>query len=152
MQAKRSKNKVRTAAGQLTLLGIVWRFLFALLVVLGTYNPSGHSYFQWGVLHIRPFDPVKVVVGILLLIGWVIFLRASLRSLGGLGLFLVSALCAALLWLVTDWGLINKDSITTLTYSVLIIISLILTVGMTWSHIRRRLSGQVDVDEAEDRD
>jgi Family of unknown function (DUF6524) len=30
---------------------------------------------------------------------------------------------------------------------VLVILSLILAVGMSWSHIRRRMSGQVDVDE-----
>ena len=100
----------------------------------------------------RPFDPVKAVVGILLLICWVIFIRATLRSLGGLGLILISALCAALLWLVIDWGLIPKDSITAVTYSVLMIISIILTVGMTWSHIRRRLSGQLDVDDVDEND
>ena len=139
-------------ARQITWSGVLWRFLFALVVVMGTYNPSGHSYFHWGILHMRPFDPVKVVIGILLLIGWVIFLRATLRSLGGVGLILVSALCAALLWLVIDWGLIPKDSITAVTYSVLMIISIILAVGMTWSHIRRRLSGQTDVDDVDDND
>jgi hypothetical protein len=139
-------------AGQISWTGVVWRFLFAVIVVLGTYNPSGHSYYQWGIVHMRPFDPVKAVVGILLLICWVIFIRATLRSLGGLGLILISALCAALLWLVIDWGLIPKDSITAVTYSVLMIISIILTVGMTWSHIRRRLSGQLDVDDVDEND
>lgn len=139
-------------AGQISLTGVVWRFLFALIVVMSTFNPSGHSYYHWGILHMRPFDPVKVVIGILLLIGWVIFVRATLRSLGGLGLILLSALCAALLWLVIDWGLIPKNNITAVTYSVLMIISIILTVGMTWSHIRRRLSGQLDVDEVDEND
>lgn len=132
--------------------GVLWRFLFALVVVLGTYNPSGYSYFQWGILHMRPFDPVKAVVGILLLIGWVIFLRATLRSLGGLGLILVSALCAALLWLVIDWGLIPRDSIMAVTYAMLLIVTVILTVGMSWSHVRRHLSGQADMDDVDEND
>jgi hypothetical protein len=152
MQEKTNSQIVRNVSGQITLIGIVWRFLFALVVVMGTYNPSGHSYFDWGIRQMPPFEPVRVVVGISLLIGWVIFVRASMRSLGGLGLILISAFCAALLWLVIDWGLINKDSVTAVTYSVLMIISIILTVGLTWSHIRRRLTGQVDVDEAEDVD
>lgn len=139
-------------AGQITGAGIVLRFLFALVVVMGTYNPSGHSYYHWGILHMLPFDPVKVVVGILLLIGWVIFVRATMRSLGGVGLILVSALCAALLWLAIDWGMIPKDSIKAVTYAVLIIISLILTIGMSWSHVRRRISGQVDVDDIDEND
>lgn len=137
---------------QLTWTGVFWRFTFALLVVMGTYNPSGHSYFHWGIEHMRPLDPLKVVVGLLLLIGWVVFVRATLRSLGGLGLILVSALCGAVLWLVIDWGLIPKDSIMAVTYSVLMIISIILTVGLIWSHIRRSLSGQVDTDEVEHHD
>ncbi|MBI1423795.1 MAG: hypothetical protein GC149_10055 [Gammaproteobacteria bacterium] len=137
---------------ELTWTGVLWRFVFALIVVMGTYNPSGHSYFHWGIMHIRPFDPVKAVIGILLVIGWVVYLRATLRSLGGVGLILVSALCAALLWLVIDWGLIPRDSIMAVSYSVLTIISIILTVGMIWSHVRRRLSGQVDTDEVEHRE
>jgi len=140
------------AAGHISWSGVSMRFLFALVVVLGTYNPSGHSYYHWGIVHMLPFDPVKVVVGILLLIGWVIFVRATMRSLGGVGLILVSALCAALLWLVIDWGLIPKDSIMAVTYSVLMIISIVLTVGMSWSHVRRRLSGQVDMDDVDEND
>lgn len=151
MPTATQQQKPHRHVAQLTWFGVLWRFLFALIVVMGTYNPSGHSYFQWGILHMWPIDPLKVVVGILLLIGWVIFINASLRSLGGVGLILVSALCAALLWLVIDWGMINKDSITTLTYSALMIISIIMTIGMIWSHIRRRLSGQVDVDETDDK-
>ena len=68
MQAKTHRKKGRHYTGQLTWSGVLWRFLFAVVVVMGTYNPSGHSYFQWGIMHMRPFDPVKVVVGILLLI------------------------------------------------------------------------------------
>lgn len=137
---------------QLGWQGILWRFLFALLVVLGSYNPSGYSYFHWGLLHPSQLNPVKAVAGILLLIGWVIFLRATLRSLGGFGLILVSALCAALLWLVIDWGLLPRNSISAVTYAVLLIVSIILTTGMCWSHVRRRLSGQLDTDDIDNHD
>lgn len=137
---------------QLSWQGVLWRFVFAVLVVMGTYNPSGHSYFHWGIRHMPPFDPVRVVIGILLIIGWVVYIRATMRSLGGIGLILVSALCAAILWLIIDWGLIPRDSISAVTYAVLTIISIILTVGMVWSHVRRRLSGQADVDSVDEHD
>jgi hypothetical protein len=39
--------------------------------------------------------------------------------------------------------------VSTLTWIVLVGLSLLLAVGMSWSHIRRRLTGQVDVDEVE---
>ncbi|MGB5773274.1 MAG: DUF6524 family protein [Sedimenticolaceae bacterium] len=33
---------------------------------------------------------------------------------------------------------------------MLVLLSAILAVGMSWSHIRRRLTGQIDVDEVDD--
>ncbi len=36
------------------------------------------------------------------------------------------------------------------TYLVLFVIGAVLGTGMSWSHVRRRLSGQADVDEVED--
>jgi len=137
---------------QLSWPGVLWRFVFAVLVVMGTYNPSGYSYFHWGIRQMPPFDPLRVVTGILLIIGWVIYVRATMRSLGGIGLILVSALCAALWWWFIDWGLVPRDSIRAVTYAVLTIISIVLTVGMVWSHIRRRLSGQTDVDDVDEHD
>jgi len=42
------------------------------------------------------------------------------------------------------------DSTSAITWLVLLLISLILAVGMSWSHIRRRMTGQFDVDDIED--
>lgn len=135
----------------LTWGGIFLRFLFACLVVFATYNPEGYSYYHWAIKHFLPLDPLKVIAGILLIIGWVIFVRATRRSLGTLGLILVGGLCVATFWLLIDAGWIPRDSFRVYTYAILIIVSLILTVGISWSHIRRRLSGQLDTDDV-DRD
>jgi hypothetical protein len=82
-----------------------------------------------------------------LLIGWVVYLRATFRSLGPIGVTLAVAFFGTLLWLVVDWGLIPAGSVRTVTYLILIAASAVLATGMTWSHIRRRISGQMDVDE-----
>ena len=63
-----------------------------------------------------------------------------------------SALCAALLWMLIDWGWLSSDNTKVLAYAVLFIISLILATGMSWSHIRRRLSGQYDMDDVDEED
>ena len=58
-----------------------------------------------------------------------------------------------LLWLTTlfvDLGWLRLEADGAMTWVVLAVLSLILAVGMSWSHIRRRLTGQVDVDELED--
>ena len=134
----------------LTWGGIFLRFLFACLVVFATYNPEGYSYYDWAIKNFFPLDPLKVIVGILLTIGWVIFVRATMRSLGPVGLILVGSLCGATLWFLIDAGWIPKDSLRVYSYAGLIIVTLILTVGMSWSHIRRRLSGQLDTDDVDD--
>ena len=48
---------------------------------------------------------------------------------------------------MVDRGWVSLDGSGTLQWIVLIGISLILAVGMSWSHIRRKMTGQLDVDE-----
>ena len=130
--------------------GFLWRLVFALLLVGATYNLEGYSYYHWALADFSTFGPEQAVVGILLLIGWVIYLRATLRSLGLLGLILVIALCASLVWLITSWGWISPESPRAITYVSLVIIALVLATGMSWSHVRRRISGQADVDAVDE--
>ena len=136
--------------GHLSWSGFFARFLFAMVVVFLSYNPEGYSYFHWGVQNFLPLSPIKVIAGLLLIIGWVMFIRATLRSLGTVGLTLVTALCVAILWLVIDAGLIPEDSTRFFTYAALLIVTVILAVGMSWSHIRRRISGQIDTDDVDE--
>ena len=126
------------------------RWIFALVLVLGTYNPTQWCYFSWVTAEGTNFGPVVAIVGIALLIGWIIFLRATFMSMGWLGIVLGGALFGCVVWLMADLGWISLDSGGTLAWVVLVILSLILAVGMSWSHIRRRLSGQFDVDEKDD--
>lgn len=131
----------------ITWSGIGLRFLFAILLVFLTYNPSGYSYYDWGILKMfTDFSVAKVFIGIVLIIGWAIFLRATSRSLGVMGLILTTGFFVTLVLLVQQLGL-KVTSFTTIIYIALTIIAAVMTVGMSWSHIRRRLTGQVDVDE-----
>jgi hypothetical protein len=84
-----------------------------------------------------------------LLIGWAMFIRATLVSLGAFGIVLAAAFFGTLLWLVVDWGLVPADTVEAVTYLILVAGSAVMATGMTWSHIRRRISGQIDVDETD---
>lgn len=136
-----------TTTDKIGWLGFSVRFVVALLLVFASYNPEGYSYFDWVFANDSGSWPLKVLLGIVLVIGWTVYLRATMRSLGGFGVFLTIAFFTALLWLLTDWGIIPKDSVRAVTYMGEIVISALLATGMVWSHIRRRLSGQMDVDE-----
>lgn len=137
-------------ATEFTAFSFFGRWLFALVLVFGTYNPTAYSYVSWVMGEGTEFGPGLVVVGLILLCAWIIYLRATFQSMGVLGVSLGVALFAAIVWLFVDMGLISLESTSMMTYLVLILLSLILAAGMSWSHIRRRLTGQFDVDEVDD--
>ncbi len=128
----------------------VGRWIFALILVLGSYNPTEWCYFSWATAETTSFGPVVAIVGMILLIGWIMFIRATFMSMGWLGITLGAALFGCIVWLFVDLGWLSLDSEGTIAWVVLAILSLILATGMSWSHIRRRLSGQFDVDEKDD--
>ena len=130
---------------------ILIRLIAALVLGFATYNPSGYSYFHWVEQTLPGYTVPMIFAGIVLLIGWVIFIRATLRSLGALGLILAFAFFGTLLWLVIDMEWVSPNNVKTISYLVLICLSAVLATGMSWSHIRRRMSGQVDVDDVEDK-
>ena len=126
------------------------RFVLALVLVFGTYNPSGWSWYHWFVEAPVKIDPLLILAGVVLLIGWVIYLRATLRSLGEIGTFLALAFFAVLTWAMIDLGLISLENPTVFTWVVLSMLAAIMATGMSWSHIRRRMSGQLDVDDVDE--
>lgn len=130
--------------------GIALRIFFATILVMATYNPTPWSYYDWVIHSFEQFDVLVVVAGVVLLIGWSIYIRATMRALGAFGLFLAFAFFGALLWLIIDYGIISIENVDAVTWGVLVIMSFVLGVGMSWSFIRRRISGQVTVEDGED--
>lgn len=123
--------------GRLSLGTFLARFVFALLVVGATYNPTRYSFYAWAESTGWQWRPPIVFVGVVLLIGWVICLRATLRSFGGLGLLLANAFFAALFWLFADWGWLPINDVAAISWLGLVTVAAILAVGMSWSRLRR---------------
>ncbi|PIE39439.1 MAG: hypothetical protein CSA53_01470 [Gammaproteobacteria bacterium] len=137
-------------ANSFTLLSFVWRFVLALLVVLATFNPTDYCFYHWSMAPTTQFGPVIALSGLVLLTGWIVVLRATWASIGILGVLLGAAFFGCIVWLLIDIGWIKLQDTNALTWLGLVILALILTFGMSWSHLRRRLTGQLDVDEIED--
>lgn len=134
-------------ASEFTAGSFLARWLFAAALVFGTYNPSDFSYYSWVMGRTAEFGPIMAMAGVALLIAWIVFLRATMESMGILGIVLGGALFGCLIWWLIDIGVLHVDSTNALTWVILLVLSFILAAGMSWSHIRRRLTGQVDVDE-----
>jgi uncharacterized membrane protein YjgN (DUF898 family) len=131
-------------------MGFLWRWLFALGLLTATYNPTQYNYVRWGADFGSENLSIAVLSGLLLLIGYIIYLRATLRSIGGFGMALVLALVGAGLWVLYDLGLLLLDDGNFNTWIGLIALSLVLGIGLSWSHIRRKLSGQSDMDDVDE--
>ena len=132
-------------------LSFVWRLVASLILVLATYNPSKYSYVGWlrAATPEAPLGPEHFVVGVVLLIGWVILLIATQRSLGTLGLVLGGALLGGLVWLLADFGWLNVSTVSSATWVGLICVAVLLAIGLSWSHVWRRLTGQFEVDDGD---
>lgn len=134
--------------------GFLLRFLFAVLLVYISYNPSSYSYFHWASDAIfgngTHISPPFAMATIIILIGWTIYLRATFRSLGGFGLILAFAFFAIIVWWLFDLGILELRHHAAFTYIALFLAAAVLAIGMSWSHIRRRLSGQTDVDDVDE--
>lgn len=126
-----------SARRRLTLGGALARFAFALLVAGATYNPTPYSYYAWAERTGWQWRPPIVFAGVVLLIGWVICLRAALRSMGGLGLLLANAFFAALFWLLADQGWLPIDDVAVISWIGLVTVAAILGAGMSWTRLRR---------------
>ncbi|WP_018014928.1 DUF6524 family protein [Teredinibacter turnerae] len=133
----------------LTWRGFALRSLFALLLVALSYNPTGYSFSHW-LLQVFPnITPLLALSFIVLTIGWAIYIRATFRSLGAVGTALAILLFVCIIWLFVDWGWLRLDNVSVTTWLVELILVLVLSIGISWSFIRRRLSGQVDVDDVD---
>lgn len=135
--------------------GLLVRFLVSLVLVYGTFNPEGFSFFHWAINPLvqgqmdvaRDQLPIKLLAGLILAGAWVFFIQSTRRSIGWLGALLMLAIVATVVWALIDWHVLAAGSSRAIAHIVLIALALVLTVGMSWSHLSRRISGQVDTDD-----
>jgi hypothetical protein len=145
-----AKNQEQTS--DINALGFLWRFLAALVLVLLTYNPSGESAFHWvtAAIGAREFGPMHLLLIGALLVGWAIYWIATWRALGTLGVTLAVIVFGAIIWLLYDIGLLHSKSVTAVTWISLIGFAAVLAIGVSWSHVWRRITGQINVEDVDD--
>jgi hypothetical protein len=136
----------------MTAAGFLWRFAAALLLVLLTYNPSGQSGWHWisSALSASAFGPLHLLLVGVLAAGWAVFWIATWRALGTLGVVLAGVILGAIIWLLFDIGFLESHSVSAITWIVLVALSAVLAVGVSWSHIWRRVTGQFNVEDVDD--
>ena len=99
--------------------------------VLLTYNPTGYSFYHWAMRDFASITAVLAFAGAILLVGWVVCIRTAFVSLGALGL-LLSGLVLGMVWMLTDYGVLNPERPSLLFWITLIAIGIILGIGLSW--------------------
>ena len=144
-----SEPKRRGVAREFNAMSFVWRLVAAVVLVASTYNPTGFSYVNWlrSAMSASELGPGHFVVGMALIIGWTIFIVATRKSLGTVGFVLGAALIGGVVWWMTYIGIVRVGSGSALAWVSIVCLSLLLAVGLSWSHVWRRLTGQYEVDD-----
>ena len=131
-------------------MGFLLRWLFAFVLLALTYNPTAYNYLRWVMSGWDINLPLKVLGGLVLLVGYVIYLRATIRSIGFFGMLLILAIAATLIWVAVDLEWLDLSDPSFNTWLGLVVLSIVLAVGLSWSIVRRKLSGQADVDDVDE--
>jgi len=125
------------------------RFLFSLALVLATYNPSGYSFYHWMIDFGAGLPSLKVIVALILaMIYYVIFrvvfaaFRRSGLIVGGLAVLLFTIELAGVVVARRSqhsWHFYFLLS----QYITLCAVAIVLSLGVSWSHLIERLTGQL---------
>ena len=130
-------------------MGIIIRWLGAFLLLAATFNPTPYNFVRWAEANWNTQMPLTLLLGLLLAVGYMIYVGATFRSLGAFGMIVIAALFGAVIWVLIDWDVLKLGNTNVTVWLGILALSLILGIGLSWSILRQRLSGQATVDEVE---
>lgn len=128
----------------ISLTGTFIRIGLALVLVIGTINPTGVSLFHWITAAPVAVTPGKALAVLTLAIGWIVCLRTAFISLGKVGLLLGVALFSVLVWFLVDHDVVSLTG-SGIVWVGLVVIGVLLGIGLSWSLLRAKATGQIEV-------
>ncbi len=125
---------------------IFLRWVLVASIVFGTYNPSGRSFVHWA-MESEIETSLKLSVGLVLFALNLMLIHLMFRSLGYVGVTLMTICLLSIaitlqrleLVILYNWGQVQL-------YIIFFFVTAV-TIGVCWSAIRTRISGQVDSDD-----
>jgi hypothetical protein len=84
-------------------------------------------------------------VGVVLLAAWILCVRATWVSLGLMGVVLAAVVIGVFVWWLVSVGIVATDQ-RTFAWIVLVAVGVVLGIGMGWSLLRQKATGQVETD------
>ena len=121
-------------------MGFLIRWVFALILIVATWNPSFWNYSDWVMVNYTSQLSLKVLGALVLIAGYLIYLRATLNSIGIVGMVLILALVGAFLWVMFSQGWMTFGNYAFNGWIIILALSLVLAVGMYFSVMWRRMT------------
>lgn len=131
-------------------MGFILRWAFAFILLAVTFNPTRYNFIRWASENWRDQMPLTALFTIVLIIAYAVYLRATFRSIGPIGMGLIIALVGALIWVLIDWGVLSLENRSLNVWLGIVLLSVVLGIGLSWSLVRRKLTGQVDIDDVDE--
>ena len=128
-------------------MGFLARWAAAIALVLATYNPTGTSFVHWVAETFPKVQPLQAVAGVALIGVWGFFVHSTRQALGTFGMVVAVAFFAALVWLAVSRRWLSLEDTGAITWVVLGMLSFLLALGLSWSHVQKRVAGTTTVDE-----
>lgn len=120
--------------------GLIARLLACFALVFATWNPTGVNFVDW----INSPAPLalKAVAAATLLLLHILFIRITCLSLGAGGLAFLLAMLFLGVFTLWEFALIDLGRPRTWGYVFVSLSALTLMTGVTWSVMKRRVTGQ----------
>jgi hypothetical protein len=125
-----------------------WAWLLVLtFLCYAVWNPSDYCYYHM-VKSTDVSGSTKLLLGVLLVIIFGIFIKATFSSLGRVGLGLYLLLIAVIIYFLADHDMLKADNIGTLGNLAPFLFALLLAIGSQGAKIYRAITGtgQVHID------
>ncbi len=122
------------------------RWLLIAGIVLSTYNPSGRSYYHWATVSNAEIS-LKISIGLILFALNMIFIRLTFRAMGLSGALVLALVVTSVAVTLPRLGWLTLETFEMFVLYVMLFFCIALSIGVSWSALRTRLSGQVDSDD-----
>lgn len=120
--------------------GAIVRLLVCFFLVFATWNPTGVSYVDWITGPASGAEKALATAALIAL--HLLFWRITWLSLGGPGLVFLLAMLTLGVFTLSELEVIDLGRRQTRSYMFLSVAAVTLAVGLLWSLMKRRVTGQ----------
>jgi hypothetical protein len=127
----------------------IFRFLMSVVLVFSTYNPSGYSFYHWVTDTGWDLLSAKAIVALALAMIYYAISRVVFAAFRRSGL-IIAVLAAVLFVGGLAWMVVPRRSqpswqfnMLIAQYVVLCVLAIVVSFGISWSHLIEQLTGQL---------